>query len=162
MLLEVTAQRLRVGTNESACDRVTTLLTEAGEFLQHDDRPAEPNALAASLSAYAVHAIVPIARPHQRQTMSAESPAVLDGTQAMFQDRGSLLGDLRDAIIFMLLGGQLRPFQKAEPVHRAKHNRRSSPHNDNRERQPQIIVGNAQCTRPLRSADATNVARPLA
>src|SRR5579863_2258295 len=50
----------------------------------HAKEPREPNAFALPFYADPVHPVVPIAVAEQRQSMSAEPPAMLDRATAMF------------------------------------------------------------------------------
>ena len=59
-------------------------LRHGDELSKHvAEKEAQPNALAPALHADQVHAVVPIARTHQRQAPLAEAQSVSDGTHAM-------------------------------------------------------------------------------
>src|SRR5207237_146165 len=59
-------------------------LRERGEVRQESEQePAVPNALALSAAAHAIHAIVPVAGAHERQSVRSEAATMLQGAHAV-------------------------------------------------------------------------------
>src|SRR6185436_16744615 len=76
------------------------------------EEPTEPDALALAMFADAVHAIVPVARPDQRQPMTADCKALVESAGTMLEQRGRLVGDRRLEEAVMLAGVQLLTFEE--------------------------------------------------
>src|SRR5205823_3182399 len=69
------------------CD-VVSLLTNLRVLLQHDDeKPAEPDAFAASQMPDAVHPVVPVARADERQPVGAVLQRVIDRANRVLEHR---------------------------------------------------------------------------
>jgi hypothetical protein len=104
VLLDRIAQAARFFTKGPGLIRVAPLVAQFGKVLEHrQQEPAEPDAFTAAFRADAVHAVVPVAAAHERQSVSAESASVLDGAEAMLVDRAGLSRCSGNAIIFILL-----------------------------------------------------------
>src|SRR5262249_39401312 len=83
--------------------RVAASLGELCERLQHgDEEPAVPDALTLAVGAYPVHAIVPVARAHQRQAVRPQLVAVLQGADAVFVNGPTLLAHARQVVVLLL------------------------------------------------------------
>ena len=65
-------------------------------------KPAEPNAFAGALFADAIHAVVPVASPHQGKPVDAERKAGVKGERAMFKQCHPPLGNDRrkETVVF--------------------------------------------------------------
>src|SRR5262249_19959759 len=79
--------------------RLTTLrlaaqIREARELPERGvQEPAEPDGLAASRGADPVHAVVPVARPDERETVLADGEAVIERPRTMLEQRRALVRD---------------------------------------------------------------------
>ena len=69
---------------------------------------AEPDTLAAPLVAHPVHAVVPVAGPDQRQPVTADREAHLDGPGAVLEQRGRLRRAFRLEVGIHLVGTERR------------------------------------------------------
>src|SRR5665213_1420933 len=76
--------------------------------------PAEPDTLAFAALANAVHAIVPVARAHQRQAAFTHSEAVVKRARAVLVKSGTLLGRLGQVVGVVLAGLQRATGQKRD------------------------------------------------
>ena len=47
--------------------------------------PAEPDALSFAVLAHAIHAVIPVTRAHERQTVNSNIKAAVKGACAMFE-----------------------------------------------------------------------------
>ena len=73
---------------------VTTLMGQRRKVgHQLTQEPTQPDRFALSFNAYPVHAIVPVAAAHQRQSVAADPKAAVNGTGRMFKHRGPLGAD---------------------------------------------------------------------
>src|SRR6266545_4257494 len=69
------------------------------KLVEHDDeKPSQPDALAAALVANPVHAIVPIARSDERKSMRAVFHRMIDGAHRVLENRRGLLRDTRQRV----------------------------------------------------------------
>ena len=78
--------------------------------------PAQPHALAASSLAHPVHAVVPVARAHQRQAVRAHGKAEIEAARAMLEQRCLLVGLVGLEIEIVLAGTQRRPVEERHPL----------------------------------------------
>ena len=110
-----------------------------GEHVVEEER--QPDAFAAALFAHQVHAVVPVAAAHQRQTVFAEFQSVFDGAHAMLVERGRLFGAIRQIIVSFLLRLDRPAFEKGNLFveHAGVGDARDVAAGD--VRQPQIVVG---------------------
>src|SRR5262245_59218642 len=77
-----------VGAIRAGLLAIAARLHERGKWHQNRrQKPPEPDALAASMLAYFVHAVVPVARANQRQPMRAGGYRSRDSADAVFVDR---------------------------------------------------------------------------
>src|SRR5208282_6790338 len=76
------------------------------------EEPPEPGTLALARLADVVHAIVPVARAEQRNSVDADREAMIERPRAVFEDRAALLGDRRLKERFILAGTELRTVQE--------------------------------------------------
>ena len=114
-------------------------LAELGEHRAEEE--SEPHALAAAPDAHQVHAVVPVARPHERQAVRADAQAVLDRPHAVLVCRGGVRRAPRQVVIGVVALVHRAALEErdrlvehariAGRVHVARH----------RERQPQVVVG---------------------
>src|SRR5208282_3098163 len=105
--------------------------------------PAEPGTLAFARLADAVHAIVPVARPEQRDSVDANRQAMVERPRAVFEDRATLLGDRGHKERFILAGTQFRTVKEGD---RLVENAQLACHlyiMSDCEGQPDAIVGDA-------------------
>ena len=115
---------------------------DPGELPQvRDEKPAQPDALAPALVTDAVHAVVPIPGPDQRQAVAAHVEAPVQGPGAVFVQRRPVfrLGGLEVGLLLPVLQG--RP---VEPRNLFVENRRVLGGLEivcHRIRQPEAIVG---------------------
>src|SRR6266481_9120461 len=75
-------------------------------------KPAQPNAFAFAPDANSVHAVIPITRTHQRQSVLAQIETAIDGPRAMLEHRRTLSRDLGLHIVFHLIGLEQRTLEK--------------------------------------------------
>src|SRR5208282_675767 len=107
------------------------------------EEPPEPGTLALARLADVVHAIVPVARPEQRDSVDANREALVERARAVFEDRAALLGDRGLKERFLLAGMQLRSVKEGD---RFLENAQLVRHlyvMSHCERQPDAIVGDA-------------------
>ena len=105
--LERVAQRGLVVTLPRQPDVVATALAQRGEVLEDAvEEEADPDALTASLATDAVHAVVPVARAHERQPVRAARHAVVERATAVLVERRGLRGDLGPQVGLVLPGLQ--------------------------------------------------------
>ena len=72
--------------------------------VQHRDKePPVPDALALAVRAHLIHAVVPVAGAHERQSVRPEPIAVLKSAHAVLVERASLLADRRQVEILLLV-----------------------------------------------------------
>src|ERR1700735_95094 len=94
LLLEGRLQMVGMRPPSHGALRLTPRVGKAGEGPErHMQKPAEPHALALPAFADAVHAVVPVARAHQRQPMSAEAETGVEAASAMLEECRGLIGD---------------------------------------------------------------------
>ncbi len=92
--------------------RAALRVGDAGKFRESPaQEPCEPDAFAFPLAADAVHAVVPVAGPHQRKAVSARGEASLDCVDAVLVERGALLARLRLEEGVVLVIAERRPLQ---------------------------------------------------
>src|ERR1043166_5528282 len=75
-------------------------------FQNGDEEPPVPNTLALSKCADLIHAVVPIASAHERQSMGTQLIAVLQRSNTVFVDGTSLLTHRGQVEIFLLIFGK--------------------------------------------------------
>ena len=78
------------------------------------EKPADPDALAFALVPDAVHAVVPIARSHQRQTVHARLQATIKRAHAMLVEAARLGRDCGLRVSFILVCFQRRRFDERD------------------------------------------------
>src|SRR5438552_11959978 len=78
------------------------------------EKPAEPDALAFSGFADAVHPVVPVAGAEQGQAVAAERQAAIEGPGAVLEQRRALLAGRRLIEGLGLGGRERRSFEKAD------------------------------------------------
>src|SRR5439155_2371377 len=67
---------------------LSALIAERYETAQRGiEKPANPDALALAHMPNAIHAIIPVARTHQRQAVLPDCQTALDRTSAVFKNR---------------------------------------------------------------------------
>ena len=77
--------------------------------VQHaDEEPAVPDALALSVGADLIHAVVPIAGAHQGQSVGTQPIAVLQGANAVLVNGAGLLTHGGQVEVFLLLFAKYR------------------------------------------------------
>ncbi len=76
------------------------------------EKPAEPNTFALALLTDAIHAIVPVAAAHQRQTVLADCETAVESARTVFVDRSSFLRNLRLCVVFVLVRRELSLFKE--------------------------------------------------
>ena len=105
--------------------------------------PSEPDAFALALLADAVHAIVPVARPHQRKPVPAQREACIERKRAMLEQRRSIFGDRRQEEIVRLVRRQWGAFEERNGF--VEHERVSRRLDILRDRigEPRAVVGNS-------------------
>src|SRR6185437_11112448 len=121
------------------------LMTGIGQRCEtHDGRvekPAQPDALAATICADAIHPVVPVAGADQRQAVTADGEASVEAAGAMLEQRSAMVGYGRLEEALMLAFLQFPPFQEK---HRLLENCRISGDGDivsDGVAQPNPIVG---------------------
>ena len=105
--------------------------------------PSEPDAFALALLTDAVHAIVPVPRPHQRKPVPAQREACIQRKRAMLEQRRSIFGDRRQEEIVRLVRRQWGPFEERNGF--IEHERVSRRLDILRDRigEPRAVVGNS-------------------
>src|SRR5690606_38627479 len=73
--------------------------------------PRYPDAFPLPLDAHTAHPVVPVADPHEGQSVTAEPPAVLEGPDAVVVKRCRLLRHFRTAVVLVLVLAELRAVQ---------------------------------------------------
>ena len=74
--------------------KLTTRMAPRNKFAHYPtQKPAQPDRFTAPFYANAIHAIVPIATAHQRQTMNANTQTAINGACRVFVDRRTLGAD---------------------------------------------------------------------
>src|SRR5579872_4491084 len=69
---------------------LTARLRDLCKFPQNCvQEPREPDALSLAMLSDAIHAVVPVARAHQRQTVAAHIQAAVERSGAMFEQRST-------------------------------------------------------------------------
>ena len=113
--------------------------------LQHrNQEEREPDALALAAGADEVHAVVPVARSHERQAMDAPAERVPDGAHAVLVEARGLLRDLRRLVDRSLAFADGAAFEKrATRIEHARVARHLDVARD-RQRQPEVVVGTAR------------------
>jgi hypothetical protein len=111
---------------------------------QRVEEETQPDALPFALDADQVHAVVPVARTHERQAVCTEVQCAFDRQRAMPVQARRLRRTAGRVVVGLLLGGQRAAFEEmhllvqhrgvAGQVHVAA----------DRQRQPQVIVGTAR------------------
>ncbi len=110
---ERTAQRRHVSTPAFGEIASSARLGERCERLERRmEEPAEPHALAASAGTDEVHAVVPVARAHERQAMDADRQISLDAQHAVVEQRSDASGLPRLVEGIVLVRRQRRPFDE--------------------------------------------------
>ncbi len=141
MLLEVAAQRGALRLAPLRERAVAARARDLGESLEHGaQEEAQPDALAAALDADAVHAVVPVARAHQRQAVRAESQPVLDRAHAMLVQARGLRGPAGQVVVRVVLRAHRPALEERGRLveHRAVAGRLHVARR--RERQPEKVV----------------------
>src|SRR5947209_5077599 len=91
MLLHGAPQALRLVAIVSGTFCFAARLRESGEVRQdRQQKPTVPNALALSGTTHAIHAVIPIAGAHERQSMRSEAESVLQCPHAVLIQAGRL------------------------------------------------------------------------
>ena len=107
-----------------------------------------------------VHPVVPVAGPHQRESVRPEPHPVPDRADAVLVKRAGLVGDRRQAVIVLLAGTQERAFQVALRVRRRWRRRRSPGRSAGRRTGARGSRPRTGCGPLGRRAGATSAARP--
>ncbi|EXI71310.1 MAG: hypothetical protein AW07_03753 [Candidatus Accumulibacter sp. SK-11] len=104
MLLDVATQPAPFSAAEFSENRIAMRSRHRGELPEHfAQEEAQPDAFSLSLHADQIHAIVPVAAPHQRQAMLAELQAAPDGAHAVFVETrraGRAAGQIVVGVVF--------------------------------------------------------------
>ena len=88
MALERPPERLQVGPPARRPGPLAAGLRDRRERGQDGiQEPAQPDALAPALVAYPVHAVVPVARPDQRQPVGADFEAPVERRRTVVEQR---------------------------------------------------------------------------
>src|SRR6266851_7071814 len=74
--------------------------------------PTEPNAFSSTRLADAIHPVVPVPRPHQRETVATNPQAAIQRSSTMFKQRCALGRFIRLEIRFALSFSQLVTIEK--------------------------------------------------
>src|ERR1019366_850996 len=74
--------------------------------------PCEPHALPLALKADAIHSVVPVPRPHQREAMDSHAETPIERPRTMLEERPMLGRDARLEIGRQLSGGEHRPLEE--------------------------------------------------
>ena len=113
LALQRALEPLHLSTELGSVCLVPTLLTHRAEGVQNCiQEPPKPHALPSAFDADPVHAVVPVACTHQRQTMRPGSGAPLDRPQTMLIEGAHLFRDDRGAVHIFLVGSQKRSLQE--------------------------------------------------
>ena len=113
-----------------------------GKAFQHViEEKGKPDTLAFAMFADQIHAVVPIAATHQRETMFAKFQAVLDGADTMFVKRAGFIGALRQIVVRLFIRPDSAAFQEGHAAieHARVSDRFHIP--AGRVRQPEVVVG---------------------
>jgi hypothetical protein len=132
-------------------------LGEARQYLVQEE--AEPDALAAALDADPVHAVVPVAGAHQRQTVLAEPQAVLDGAHAMVVEARRLVGLAGEIVVGVVLATDQATVQERGRSRRAPRCRRWPGRSGRSPAAARDSRPSSGCARRDRRADATSAGR---
>ena len=97
------SQRRRVPSPPSKIDKLI-------EHIVKEKR--QPDAFAFAFLADQVHAVIPVATAHERQTMGAERQTVVHRPDAMLVECGNFIGNLRQVVVRLLVGPQQPGTQK--------------------------------------------------
>src|SRR5208282_1356385 len=108
------------------------------------EEPSEPDALAFASLADAVHAVVPVARPEQRNTVDTDREASIERQRAMLEDGGALLGNRGLKERFSLAGIERRTVEEGHRFVEDAEVAGDLYIVSDRVRQPDAIVGDAR------------------
>ena len=93
MFFERFFQLLHVLAIPTSSSCIFATIAERCECAKHRmQEPPHPDALALAEVTDAIHAIIPVTRTHQRQTVRTHVQAPINSTQAMFKDCRRLAG----------------------------------------------------------------------
>ena len=127
-------QRSRAGT-------LTAVLRDRREGGQDGmQEPAQPDALAAALVADPVHAVVPVARPHERQPVRADGEAPVEGRRTVLEQRRRLRRPFRLEVGVRLVGPQRRSLDEWDDLVEDRRVARDREVAIDHVRQPEAIV----------------------
>jgi hypothetical protein len=113
MLIDRLAQPFGLGQALVGKRFVAESLRQRAEFLQRiEQEKGQPNALALAFETHQVHAVVPVARAHQGQTLHAFAQAISDGAHAVLVERGAFLAHAGQVVIRVFFGVEGTTFQK--------------------------------------------------
>src|SRR5271167_1060338 len=104
--------------------------------------PTEPDAFSL--------AVLPVASPHQRQAMCADRKAAVEGARAVFKKSGSLFGNARLEVGFLLSLGQNVAFEEWDHFLEDSHVAGSFGELNRYVREPQKIVRDSGAYAPAR------------
>ncbi len=141
---------------------VSALPGEPGELPEVGvEEPGEPDALALPLAADAVHSVVPVSGPHQRQAVRPDGEAAVERAGAVLEERPDLGGDLGHEEPLQFLGLQRLAAQERHAV--VEHARVPRDLEVVRDGvgEPEQVVGHPGAHARRRTAGATSAARPL-
>ena len=121
---------------------IMTFVGEVGNVCQYRiEEPADPDAFTFAVRADAVHAVVPVADAHQRQTMRAKAgERAVDGARAVLVDRGLFARRLRLQVHFVLVRLERRRFDELDRLVEQRAIARGRHVVVRDEWQPQVIV----------------------
>ena len=104
MQLDVFLQLAGVAEAAIGKGQVAARAGQPGKLRQHVvEEERQPDAFAAPRVPHAVHAVVPVAAPHQRQSVLAEFQAALDGDHAVLVERRRQFGAVREVVVSLFL-----------------------------------------------------------
>ena len=104
---------------------VSSARREAGEVRQRPvEEPGKPNALTPAGSTDAVHAVVPVTRAHEGESVVADGERPLEGAYAVVVERRARLGHYWGEEHLVVFRGQGLALEKTTRVRRVRRCRR--------------------------------------
>jgi hypothetical protein len=85
-------------------------LSELAEHVVEEE--GEPDAFAFAFRTHFVHAVIPIAAPHEGQSVCAEAESVFNGAHAVVVETGAFLRDVGLVEIGFFIGGNSPAFEE--------------------------------------------------